>query len=67
MGCFIADAKLAERLGAAGHERVREHYLSIGALERWAELVALLLGAAETDGSGLRPPRRHSEERDVRR
>ena len=43
----LADPDLARRLGDAGHERVREHYLSIAALEHWAQLVRLLFGAKE--------------------
>jgi trehalose synthase len=40
----LSDPELAQRLGDAGYERVREHYLSIAALEHWAELVRLLFG-----------------------
>jgi trehalose synthase len=37
--------ELGERLGNAAYERVREKYLSIASLERWAELLRLLLEA----------------------
>ena len=40
----LGDHELADHLGAAGYMRVREHYLSIAALEHWAELVRLLFG-----------------------
>jgi trehalose synthase len=42
---ILGDPALAERLGNAGYEHVREHYLSIGALERWADLVQMLYAA----------------------
>ncbi|MDB4936333.1 MAG: Trehalose synthase [Labilithrix sp.] len=46
----LADPALARSLGNAGYERVREHFLSISALERWAELVATLLASmSETE------------------
>ena len=38
----LADEPLARRLGDAAYERVRANFLSIAALERWAELVRLL-------------------------
>jgi trehalose synthase len=44
LGSVLADKELADRLGQAGYERVREHYLSIAALEHWAALVRLLFG-----------------------
>lgn len=39
----LSDKPLAMRLGEAGYERVREQYLSVTALERWAELVRQVL------------------------
>jgi trehalose synthase len=42
LGRVLGDPELAQRLGDAGYERVRQHYLAISALERWAELVRLL-------------------------
>lgn len=44
----LGDPDLAHRLGEAGHERVREHYLSIAALEHWARLVRLLMDVMAT-------------------
>ena len=41
---ILGDAVIAQRLGDAGYERVRQNYLSISALEHWAELVRLLFG-----------------------
>jgi len=38
----LADERLAERLGEAGYTRVRDNYLAITALERWAQLMRLL-------------------------
>jgi hypothetical protein len=43
----IADDDLARNLGNAGYERVREHYLSVAALEHWAELLRLLVGVSD--------------------
>jgi trehalose synthase len=43
----IADEDLARNLGNAGYERVREHYLSVAALEHWAELLRLLVGVSD--------------------
>jgi trehalose synthase len=40
----LSDATLAKRLGDAGQAHVRKNYLSVAALERWAELVLRLLG-----------------------
>jgi trehalose synthase len=37
----LSDDALAERLGEAGYRRVREHYVSVSALEHWAKLVRL--------------------------
>jgi trehalose synthase len=39
----LGDDDLGERLGDGGHERVKEHYLVITALERWATLIRDLL------------------------
>ncbi len=39
----LSDKPLALRLGEAGYERVRDEYLSVTALERWAELVRQVL------------------------
>jgi trehalose synthase len=44
----LADPALRERLGETGYEDVREHYLSIVALENWAELVRMAFGISET-------------------
>jgi trehalose synthase len=40
---LLSDEALATRLGRAGYERVRQNYLSLSALERWGELVQVLL------------------------
>jgi trehalose synthase len=37
----LGDDSLAQRLGDAGYRRVRDHYLSVSALEQWARLVRL--------------------------
>jgi trehalose synthase len=37
----LCDDSLAQRLGDAGYRRVRDHYLSVSALEQWARLVRL--------------------------
>ncbi len=37
----LSDDALAQRLGEAGYRRVRDHYLSVSALEHWARLVRL--------------------------
>jgi trehalose synthase len=49
LGAFAAlmrrvldDPSLARRLGQAGYERVRDHFLSISALELWAGLLEQL-------------------------
>jgi trehalose synthase len=52
----LADRDLRVRLGEAGYKRVREHYLSIVALENWAELVQMVsdkprTGAVSQPGS----------------
>jgi trehalose synthase len=41
----LLDDVLAERLGENGYERVRDNYLSVSALEKWAELLRLVLGS----------------------
>jgi trehalose synthase len=41
----LASPELGSRLGTAAYDRVRQHYLSISSLERWAQLVRALLGA----------------------
>jgi trehalose synthase len=46
----LSDDALAEHLGQAGYDRVREHYLVVTALERWQELVQLLLAALNRPG-----------------
>jgi trehalose synthase len=46
---ILADHDLARRLASAGYERVREHFLSLTGLERWAELVRMLLEVVEPD------------------
>jgi trehalose synthase len=38
----LSDESLAQRLGEAGHKHVRDHYLSVAALERWGELLRVL-------------------------
>jgi trehalose synthase len=43
----VANKELAQRLGDSGYERVCAHYLSIAALENWAELLRLLIGVGE--------------------
>jgi trehalose synthase len=40
----LGDQALAKRLGAAAHQRVREHFLVESALDRWADLFEFLLG-----------------------
>ena len=37
----LGDGDLAQRLGEAGYRRVRDHYVSVSALEQWAKLVQL--------------------------
>jgi len=49
VGRILADPALARRLADAGFERVREHYLSLTGLERWAELVRMLLEVTEPE------------------
>lgn len=44
----LDDPALAQRLGDAGYERVRENYLSVAALEHWAKLVRLLMDVMAT-------------------
>jgi glycosyltransferase involved in cell wall biosynthesis len=39
----LCDEALGERLGRAAHTRVRDNYLSISALERWSEIVRMLI------------------------
>jgi trehalose synthase len=39
----LTDEPLAERLGEAGYQRVRDNYLSVSALEKWAELIRLVM------------------------
>jgi trehalose synthase len=41
----LLDDGLAKRLGEAGYERVRENFLTVSALEKWAELVRLVLAS----------------------
>jgi len=41
----LDDEALGERLGEGGHERVKDNYLVITALERWASLVRELVAA----------------------
>jgi trehalose synthase len=50
----LSDDALAERLGASGYARVRDRYLSIASLERWADTVEALvgLGAARARAAG---------------
>jgi trehalose synthase len=42
----LDDESLARRAGDAAHEHVRDNYLSLGALSRWAELLRSLAGRA---------------------
>jgi len=39
----LGSAELRGRMGSAAYERVRERYLSVSALERWARILQLLL------------------------
>jgi trehalose synthase len=41
----LGDEELAQRLGSAGRQRVRDEYLSISSLERWASLVTQVVAA----------------------
>ena len=41
----LSDEELARRLGSAGRQRVRDEYLSISSLERWADLLAHVVAA----------------------
>jgi trehalose synthase len=41
----LTDEPLAHRLGDAAYERVRDHYLSVSALERWSEIVRVMWAA----------------------
>jgi trehalose synthase len=41
----LGDEPLARRLGSAGRQRVRDEYLSISSLERWAELLTQVVAA----------------------
>jgi trehalose synthase len=43
---LLSDEELASRIGRAGHERVRDHYLALSAIERWGELVQQIIAAA---------------------
>jgi trehalose synthase len=40
----LSDDELAKQLGDSGYERVLERYLSVTALEHWADLLDLLVG-----------------------
>jgi trehalose synthase len=40
----LLDDVLARKLGDGGYQHVRDKYLSVSALERWAELIQMLLG-----------------------
>jgi trehalose synthase len=42
----LVDDALAHRLGQSGHEHVREEYLSLSALDRWANLLEQLTSAS---------------------
>jgi trehalose synthase len=39
----LLDDELARKLGEGGYRRVRDNYLSVSALERWTELIGLVL------------------------
>jgi trehalose synthase len=43
----LLDEGLAQKIGDGGYQRVRENYLSVSALERWAELVRMVLGGSQ--------------------
>lgn len=43
---ILRDAELARRLGEAAHDRACRDYTSIASLERWAELLRVLVGTA---------------------
>ncbi len=43
---ILRDPDLARRLGEASHQRACRDYTSIASLERWAELLRLLIGTA---------------------
>ena len=49
----LADERLAARLGNAGYARVRDNYLSLTALERWAELMRSLAAQGAPDKGPL--------------
>ena len=40
---LLADPALARRMGENGHERVKEHFLAIGRLREYVDLLASLL------------------------
>lgn len=40
----LLDDVLARKLGDSGYQRVRSNYLSVSALERWSELIRMVLG-----------------------
>jgi trehalose synthase len=46
----LSDDRLSDRLGQAGHDRVRENYLCVTALERWQELLQSLLERVSRPG-----------------
>jgi glycosyltransferase involved in cell wall biosynthesis len=45
---LLADEDLARALGRAAHERVVERYLLTRSFLRWADLLRMLLGPADT-------------------
>lgn len=47
----LGDDALAEELGNAGYERVRDNYLCVSALEHWHELLQAMLVAVSRPGS----------------
>jgi len=49
----LADEKLASRLGDAGYARVRNNYLSLTALERWADLMRFLMRQSASEKTDL--------------
>ncbi|HNA98283.1 MAG TPA: glycosyltransferase [Marmoricola sp.] len=53
----LSDSELAERLGAAGHERVLERFLGDRHLLQYGELFAKLLGAPPLQGDPVNEPR----------
>jgi trehalose synthase len=47
----LCDEALAKRVGEAAHAHVRDHYLSLAAMQHWAELLRNLAGLAAPSGA----------------